>query len=410
MKRKVLVFVMTLAIMASLLGSSLAASGFDSEAKVSALAINVTKAEITDALSVFYKIDSITSSIEDVTAENSTFSATVHTSVDMTLLADSPEELPAVRGMLSAVGLDTVAAQADTSEAVTLMSSDISIAQLSAANPNKSTTEVAAATRILNDHLEEIRSYIGEQQNIHYYTKVSGTVENGIVTVTELLAEDGTGGYCSMSAVLPESPETIYNNYKSAMWPIIEANVAQTDENGAVALASSGYDRLAARDYARKWVYGFGNKSGEPSSKPCSVCGESTAKCKGYSVWDYYNSAKYTIYKNHNDCANFASQALAAGGMDDTGNTWKKDSTAWVNVPALENYLLNNGYLTNAGYSMAAAGGLIFCRDTAGGSPYHVEVIVANDTVTRQFCAHTHDRYNTSVSNDSNWKYYNINY
>lgn len=122
-----------------------------------------------------------------------------------------------MRGMLSAVGLDTVVAQADTSEAATLLSNDISIAQLSAANPNKSSTEVAAVVRVLNDQLEEVRSYIGEQQNIHYYTKVSGTVKNNSVTVTELLAVDGTGGYCSLNAVLPESPETIYDNYKSTI-------------------------------------------------------------------------------------------------------------------------------------------------------------------------------------------------
>lgn len=409
MKKKFLALMLALAMITSLLSSAQAVSGTTSENQATVLAVDVAEKKITDALSVFYAIDNVVSSLEDYTTEAGTFSATIHTSVDMTLLADSPEDLPAVQGLLAAVGLDAVTMSADNNGTMTLMTDNVKMAQLSMANPSRSGNEITVATRILNDQLAEVRSYIGEQQNINYYTKVSGTIENGLVTVTEVLAEDGTGGYCSLNSVLPEAPERIYNSYKSAMWPTVEAQVAQTAKTSTIALASSKYDRLAARDYARKWVYGFGKKAGEPTNVLCSVCGKSSSDCSGYSAQTYYNSSAYSIY-DHNDCANFASQALAAGGMDATGSTWKKDSTTWIRATELRNYLRDNGYLTDAGYSMAAAGGLIFCKKTAKGNPYHVEVIVANDTVTRQFCAHTHDRYNAAVANNTNWEYYNINY
>lgn len=399
---------LAMAIITSILGSAQAVSGSSLENEAATLATDTVEKEITSALAEFYTINNVESSVEDFTSDAKTFSATIHTSVDMTLLASSPEELPAVQGLLSAVGLDATTVSTNDGKPLDLMTADIDTAQLTMANPNWSKNELVVATRVLNDQLSEVRSYIGEQQNINYFTKVSGLMENGSVIVTEILAEDGAGGYCSIDAVLPEIPETIYNNYKSGLWPAVEARIAQTGKNDITTLSNEGYDRLAARDYARKWVYGFGNKSGEPSSMACSVCGKSSNKCDGYSVHDYYNTDEYSVY-DHNDCANFASQALAAGGMA-TDDVWKKDSTAWIRARGLESYLLDKGYLTDAGYSKAAAGGLIFCKKTAGGNAYHVEVIVANDTVTRQFCAHTHDRYNSSVANNSNWKYYNINY
>lgn len=330
--------------------------------------------------------------------EEGTFSATVRTWVDMVLLADTPEELPAIQGMLSAVGVNTLA----NSEL------QLATAQVSAANPGKSINEIAVATEFVNNQIESVQEYIGEEQFIQYYTKVSGTIENGTVFVTELLAEDGAGGYCSMDAVLPEAPGAIFDNYESLVWPAVESKLARAESASTLATSSGNYDVLAARDYAREWVYGFGAKAGEPSSMPCSVCGKSSAQCDGYSVHDYYNTTDYSVH-DHTDCANFASQALAAGGLP-TDSTWKKDSVAWVRASALETYLNDMGYLVDDGYTTAAAGGIIFCKKTAGGNAYHVEFIVANDTVTRQFCAHTHDRYNTSTPNEANWKYYNIDY
>lgn len=403
MGKKLVALVMTFVMLVSLIGAAQATQTDSMEPEVSVAAISAAETEIFDALSVYYNIGNIDSSIESLTIKEDAFSATVRTCVDMVLLAETPEELPAIQGMLSAI-------KVETSDNVLHQdpNNDINISQLSAANPERSIDEVAMAAEFVNDEIEAVQQYIGKEQFIQYYTKVSGVISNGTAVVTELLAEDGAGGYCAMDAVLPETPKKIFDNYENLVWPTAEAKLVRTENAASLLASSKNYDVLAARDYARKWVYGFGQKKGEPSSMNCSVCGKSSANCSGYSVHNYYNTADYSVY-DHNDCANFASQALAAGGLP-TDKTWKKDSTAWINARALEEYLLDKNYLVDDGYSTAAGGGLIFCKNSAGGNAYHVEVIVANDTVTRQFCAHTHDRYNTSTANMKNWKYYNINY
>lgn len=63
-----------------------------------------------------------------------------------------------------------------------------------------------------------------------------------------------------------------------------------------------------------------------------------------------YNNTVYKSY-NPNDCANFVSQCLYAGGLY-TDNTWYSNflnwsPDAWINVEALHDYLFNSAYSIN---------------------------------------------------------------
>lgn len=62
---------------------------------------------------------------------------------------------------------------------------------------------------------------------------------------------------------------------------------------------------------------------------------------RGGYITDYYNQ-NIKIYPGV-DCANFVSQCLRAGGLQET-NEWKQDSYAWINAKGLANYLISLGY------------------------------------------------------------------
>lgn len=90
-----------------------------------------------------------------------------------------------------------------------------------------------------------------------------------------------------------------------------------------------------------------GNKAGWVCLDYCS---KSVTPVPGkYSFQNAYNYAKkywntrnpqYNYY-NGNNCANFVSQCLVAGGFK-TNNTWKNGSTAFINCSSLKSYFTNN--------------------------------------------------------------------
>ncbi|MNW60739.1 putative amidase domain protein [compost metagenome] len=145
--------------------------------------------------------------------------------------------------------------------------------------------------------------------------------------------------------------------------------------------ASVTYDRIAARDYANKWT----------SENPPG--GQDATK---------YNP-DYNYYAN--DCANYVSQALHAGGIP-TDTTWKPKSTAWINTGhsisnGLIDYMVDTkGYFKKSTKSSTAAGGIINALDYS-----HVMMVVANDGVTMQYSAHTTDRLKHSFAGFSSTEY-----
>ena len=69
----------------------------------------------------------------------------------MILLAEAPEDLPAIQGMLSAVGSGNLRDGA-------LQRAAIDVTQLSATNPEKSVNEIVVAAELINKQIEAVQT------------------------------------------------------------------------------------------------------------------------------------------------------------------------------------------------------------------------------------------------------------
>ncbi|WP_066229028.1 amidase domain-containing protein [Metabacillus fastidiosus] len=80
-----------------------------------------------------------------------------------------------------------------------------------------------------------------------------------------------------------------------------------------MAAAKNGYDNIKARDYARKWT-------------------SNTEILRNNKAYPYYSSVNKNCHSCWNDCTNFVSQAIYAGGMKFRGTTnWLSNSNWWYN-------------------------------------------------------------------------------
>ena len=130
------------------------------------------------------------------------------------------------------------------------------------------------------------------------------------------------------------------------------------------------YNRVTARDYARKWSCNTGAVNDHAS------CHNPTYK--------FYNS---------NDCTNFVSQCLRAGGLP-TDSQWYPYSSYWISTGGSGNgirqYVTNNNlFFHSTNQYKACAGSIINWLNSSGGNAGHVGLVDQNDTHTMTFCAHT---------------------
>jgi len=150
---------------------------------------------------------------------------------------------------------------------------------------------------------------------------------------------------------------------------------------------TSVYDASEAIEYARKW------------------------NGASYGSWDHtgYNNAEYYAYTQSNgysgnqDCANFVSQCLHAGGlpMDKTWYSDWKGSTAWINGYSLSNYLVDTlGY---KGYTSSqisidniSAGDVVYTKRSTSGS--HVLIVSKVENGKVYCCAHTSNNNDTAYA------------
>ncbi len=117
-----------------------------------------------------------------------------------------------------------------------------------------------------------------------------------------------------------------------------------------------------------------------------------------------YNNGYTNYASTHQDCANYISQCLYAGGIP-TDNTWYAGSLAWVNVSELCNYMLNNGYWREISYLMPPVGAYMRYTNIS-----HIVMLSSHDGVTYKYSGHTNDRMNFVLSLSSSNKYYFINF
>lgn len=342
------------------------ATGVDStEMKLtSAQEIAITKQvknSICDSYSEYYKIPEISVEIEDTEIDGENVIVNVKASFTKILKAKTPMDLPYVQGMIE---------------------------QQKEITSKKERKKVRKYVKSLVQNLKD--NYIGVEQgeNAHFELKIPMNQRTLKMHLDNYEMDFvGENGYrASMKEYTPQNASTLKSNGIKKIKSLaandfkVTSVVRTTD--------AKDYDRVDARDYIRKWT---------------DACG--SCHCSNCSSSDIYNP-KYDNYHN-NDCANYVSQAIYAGGIS-TDGTWAPGKLAWVNTGSsssyygLTDYMVDEGYFFNTSDKMKAFAGSIISWENFS----HVGMVDQNDTVTMTFCAHTNDRYQSSFKNYSAVEFY----
>ena len=334
------------------------------------------KTMIVENYSQYYKNIGVSLTPKDVTIKDGIATAIFDTEIDLTLNAKKVEDLPFMKGMLNYLNSKKLIA---------------SEAQLEAAN------------KLINDWNSELKDYIGKPEPTANATyKIIANVENdnsvekGSVNlyISEPSLTSKGDDFYPISLPMLETPEKL----EKAGEEIMEETFKKV---GSSPLANKTnetkytYNRLDARDYANSWT-----SSDAPWNGDCYM--DSTD----------WNNDDYPWYDNAycNDCADYVSQALHAGGIPIDPGQWDrlndKNGTyhdAWTYVPSLKEYMMDKGHWTTSNFTQANAGNVIVIAPDS-----HTMVIVLNDTVTRKFSAHTNDRKQYIYYDYSGWEYYTV--
>lgn len=285
-----------------------------------------------------------------------TVEAVFSAEISQMLKARTPQELPAIKGMMKFVSLNS---------------------------KRLSQNKVVAVNKEINNWIEEVKGYIGKTETITADFKVVANISgNGDVSkdTVKFFVATSQGDFYEVDKLVEsasEMEEGWFNHAKEV-----------ADKAGDITINGSYqdiYQRTTAASYADKYALN-------------------------------HNSAYYTCL---NDCANFVSQALYAGGipMDsyhDVSHWWceppkpPKDYSPWCYVGAdiknnytgLRRYMINRRYFYTSDYYWANAGSVIVWKDDS-----HVAMVVQNDTITRALSQHDPDKrhyYYSGIDNNGN--------
>ena len=320
--------------------------------------------QVIESYAEYYTIPSISATILSFEEKATFTSAYVLVTFTKVLKAESAYDLPYIQGLQAGI--------ADLTD------------------PD----EITAAKAHLDQWVTELEGlYIGKEQTesaefqveIPHVTSLSrsaGLTDAAISFVSEF------SGTVSMDDFKPASRDALYANGVAEAQTAGHGIAAMSVQTAANAPSDpTDYDRIAARDYARTWTC---NKSG------CNP--------------EYYNP-DYTYYKG-NDCANYVSQCIYAGGIKTEAGVWAPGLTAWTAVSksgqsmGICEYMIDRGYFFDAGNNkMKAFAGSIICWAPDQG---HVGMVDQNDTVTMTYCAHTHDKLSYSFANSTKVKSFHV--
>jgi RNA polymerase sigma-70 factor (ECF subfamily) len=189
--------------------------------------------------------------------------------------------------------------------------------------------------------------------------------------------------------------EQMYQDGKAAVNSILTAYL-----NVASPAGYSSYDRIAAKGYALAWT--------DPTN--VTSCYDDGTSCGFFQNRTLWNNSAYPYITNlkHDDCADYVSQCIYAGGIPIDSTKWDRfndgpNGWSWTFVPGLKSYMTGKGYWDTSTFAAANAGNILYWADGT-----HVALITLNDTVTHRFTAHTNDRYNYQFSSSSSYVYYTI--
>lgn len=381
-KNKIIALLCSLALLVSMTNVYAVSTVSDNDiAEFENLAISSVEDILYDGHKEFYNIENMDSVITRTEVEDDYITSVIRVRFDATLKAEDVEDLPFVKGMLEAGGVENISL-------LTAENGNVNIAAVS--GNISSSTKTAVAETIVNK-FDELQEYIGQSSEHNFWIYVDADIVNGeIDTETLNIMAENIDHLIPIEDILPNSAEEQKAQGIATMEAVIDAPVVAVAENlGSVAVpaAYSDYRRTAARDYALAYV-------GEEVTT-CYSCGSTCGVLQDPSEYN----PNFTYYK-HNDCANFVSQCLNAGDVWHD-SVWYPDSYAWINTQGLKNHMLNTkGYWYSSNYANANAGAVLYTASS------HVVLITLNDTVTHRYTGHTNDRYHVQFSNSSSFVYY----
>lgn len=328
-------------------------------------------APLIEAEEEYYNILSV--SAEGATStllEDGTVETVCSIVFQMCLKADSVEELPYVAGMLKAMNVETAEEcyAMQTTGDMGSFDGDLS--------PITLVPEDSAVAALVSERVHSYSEYIGATSELAFPIMITSSRDGTVNTVFgySCFSSAAAGNTFPLEDYFPGEAEEMFASGVETV-TAIRSEISDTDISEPNARIIDYY-RILARDYAKTY---------SSNTTPADIC-----PCGNHT---HMNVSKYNpSYKYYcgNDCANFVSQALYAGGVP-TDSTWQPESHDWVNVNGLYSYFHDTkSYWVTSNFTDCAAGGVIFYPGSNGGFS-HVALCVLNDSVNHAMAAHTYD-------------------
>lgn len=359
------------------------AEALDNNTKYRGYIENHIKQWVNNNYSYYYNVNEVDVDVEAFSVNEDKIEGIAKVCVNKVLKAKKISELPYIKGMLKKINIDDYDQQLEY---------ELKAKKIYEANKDSLSSEnVEKAINILDDKYSELKEYIGKADDSYMILKFEAKLDkNGVIDKTIRLYAEQMNIFIPADDLIPKNPQEYEDAGYREMEEALNAVKARVVVNPSL---YSGYDRIKARDYANTWTSNTSNYC--PHGKAL----QDTSKWNN-TKWPYQSSLC------HNDCADYVSQSLNAGGIPVDPGKWErfKDSSnnwAWTYVPGLKNYMLNQkSYWKPSTWESAAAGGVIVIPNS------HVMMIVKNDTIERLFSAHTNDRLKYPYAKNTSWEYY----
>ena len=207
-----------------------------------------------------------------------------------------------------------------------------------------------------NKRTTELKKYIGKKQIENNIFKITFTEKDNFENIKIEIATYHTK-IDAFSLKPPESDVLMQNGFDFIKYHV-NTNSKKVDYNNAAAVS-----------YANRYT-----------SNPLNMSSD-------MSVWN----PEYKTYEN--DCANYVSQCIYAGGIPTT-EAWYPESLIWIRTgsPRYDNsgvttYMQNKKLFYTTNHSAVSEGGFICLTKES-----HVVFITSNDSITILFNGHTNDR------------------
>ncbi len=355
------------------------------------LLINIAS-DVIDASREYYYLSNIRVTNKDVSYKDGIYNVDYVVEMDELLKAKNAMELPQMQGIAEALEIDN----------------KITTAQLNVAI-NESKLGNAAFKRKnidINSMSKDMYSYAGKEI-VEFVNSIEdeyiGKTYPGAVILRANFDSDGNfiklqtqnifGEFTDdLSITMPESYSVMKNRGREQVYDTLEkySLASKNISSGIEPMANTfTYKRVDAANYANKYS---SNATGHN-------CGKIIHKGKtAFQDYNKYNS-EYDHYCS-NDCANYVSQAMLAGGVP-TDSTWYPGSKTWINCDNLALYFTEtHNWWQTTNFEKCNAGGIIALYNKKDGDLTHVMMVVKNDTVEHRLSAHTNDRKSVLYNSD----------